>query len=89
VAVRIDLDRVPVQAGAERIAAAVGRAPGWFAAAGGEDYELVCALPRADLEASELELYEVGEIEAGPAGEIRFTGAGSEDPPRGFDHLLA
>ena len=88
VAVRIDLDRVPVQAGAERIAASVGRAPGWFAAAGGEDYELVCALPRRDFEASELELYEVGEIEDGPAGEIRFTGAGTEDPPRGFDHLL-
>jgi thiamine-monophosphate kinase len=89
VAVRIDLDRVPVQAGAGTIAAAVGREPGWFAAAGGEDYELVCALPRAAYEACELELFEVGEIEDGPAGSIRFTGAGSDDPPRGFDHLLA
>ena len=89
VAVRIDLDRVPVQAGAERVAEAVGRPPGWFAAAGGEDYELVCALPREAFETSEVELYEVGAIEDGPAGEIRFTGAGAEDPPRGFDHLLA
>jgi len=89
VAVRIDLDRVPVQAGAERIAQAVGRAPGWFAAAGGEDYELVCALPRAAFELSELDLWEVGEIVDGPAGEIGFTGAGSDDPPRGFDHLLS
>lgn len=89
VAVRIDLDRVPVQAGAERVAQAVERAPGWFAAAGGEDYELVCALPRDALRESELELYEVGVIEAGPPGEIRFTGAGAEDPPHGFDHLLA
>ena len=88
VAVQIDLDRVPVQAGAERIAAAVGRAPGWFAAAGGEDYELVCALPRAAFDASELDLYEVGAIVDGPAGEIGFAGAGSDDPPRGFDHLL-
>jgi thiamine monophosphate kinase len=80
---------VPVQPGAERIARQVGRAPGWFAAAGGEDYELVCALPREALEACELELYEVGEIVAGAAGGIRFTGAGSDDPPRGFDHLLA
>jgi thiamine-monophosphate kinase len=87
--VRIDLDRVPVQAGAERVAQAVGRAPGWFAAAGGEDYELVCALPREALDESGLDLVEVGEIEAGPAGEIRFTGAGAEDPPRGFDHLLS
>jgi thiamine-monophosphate kinase len=89
VAVRIDLDRVPVQAGAERIAEAVGRAPGWFAAAGGEDYELVCALPRAAFEASELDLYEVGAIVDGPAGEISFAGVGSDDPPRGFDHLLS
>jgi thiamine-monophosphate kinase len=89
VAVRIDLDRVPVQAGAERVAEAVGRPPGWFAAAGGEDYELVCALPRAAFDASELDLYEVGAFVDGPAGEIEFTGAGSDDPPRGFDHLLS
>lgn len=89
VSVRIDLDRVPVQTGAERVAQAGGRTAGWFAAAGGEDYELVCALPRAAFEACELDLYEVGEIEDGPAGEIRFTGAGADDPPRGFDHLLA
>ena len=88
-AVRIDLDRVPVQAGAERVAQAGGRTPGWFAAAGGEDYELVCALPRDAFDGCELDLYEVGEIEAGPAGAIRFTGAGAQDPPRGFDHLLS
>jgi thiamine-monophosphate kinase len=88
VAVHIDLDRVPVQAGAGTVAALAGRAPGWFAAAGGEDYELVCALPRAAYESCELELVVVGEIEDGPAGSIRFTGEGSDDPPRGFDHLL-
>jgi thiamine-monophosphate kinase len=88
-AVHIDLDRVPVQGGAERIAEKVGRAPGWFAAAGGEDYELVCALPREALDACELELYEVGEIEAGVPGAIRFSGTGAGDPPHGFDHLLA
>jgi thiamine-monophosphate kinase len=88
-AVRIDLDRVPVQTGAERIARALGRAPGWFAAAGGEDYELVCALPRERLGQLGVELIEVGEIEPGAAGSIRFTGAGSDDPPRGFDHLVA
>jgi thiamine-monophosphate kinase len=84
--VRIDLDRVPVAAGAEVVARAIGREPGWFAAAGGEDYELVCALPRAAL--GPYALTEVGEIEAGPAGAIRFTGAGSDDPPRGYDHLV-
>jgi thiamine-monophosphate kinase len=88
-AVRIDLDRVPVQAGVERVARTLGREPGWFAASGGEDYELVTALPRSALAGSDVELYEVGEIEAGPAGTIHFTGAGSDDPPRGYDHLLA
>ncbi|MEO9176863.1 MAG: thiamine-phosphate kinase [Gaiellales bacterium] len=88
-AVRIDLDRVPVQAGVELVARVAGREPGWFAASGGEDYELVTALPRAALAGMDFELYEVGEIEAGPAGAIRFTGAGADDPPRGYDHLLA
>ena len=86
--VRIDLDRVPVAPGADVVARAVLREPGWFAAAGGEDYELVCALPRSALAASGVELIEVGEIEAGPEGAIRFTGAGSDDPPRGYDHLV-
>ena len=88
-AVRIDLDRVPVQAGAERVAQAACRTPGWFAAAGGEDYELVCVMPRDAFDECDLVLYEVGEIEAGAAGEILFTGAGAEDPPHGFDHLLS
>lgn len=88
VAVRIDLDRVPVQAGAEVVARALGREPGRFAASGGEDYELVCALPRPAIAASGVELVEVGAIEDGPAGAIRFSGAGSGDPPRGYDHLL-
>jgi thiamine-monophosphate kinase len=86
-AVRIDLDRVPVQPGAEQVARAVGREPGWFAASGGEDYELVTALPRAALATVAVELIEVGEIEHGAAGAIRFTGGGSDDPPRGYDHL--
>jgi thiamine-monophosphate kinase len=86
--VRIDLDRVPVQAGADTVARAVGRTPGWFAASGGEDYELVCALPGAALERSGLDLIAVGEIEDGAVGTIRFTGDGAHDPPRGYDHLL-
>jgi thiamine monophosphate kinase len=66
----------------------VQREPGWFAAAGGEDYELVCALQRSALAEAGVELIEVGEIETGPEGAIRFTGAGSDDPPRGYDHLV-
>jgi thiamine monophosphate kinase len=78
---------VPVQQGADRVARTVGREPGWFAASGGEDYELVTALPRAALATAGIELIEVGEIEDGAAGAIRFTGGGSDDPPHGYDHL--
>jgi thiamine-monophosphate kinase len=88
-AVRIDLDRVPVQAGVERVARVLGRTPGWFAAAGGEDYELVCALPPDRVAAAGVELHVVGEIVEGTPGSIRFTGSGSDDPPRGYDHLVA
>jgi thiamine-monophosphate kinase len=86
-AVRIDLDRVPVQAGAATVARAAGRTPGWFATAGGEDYELLCALPREAIAATGVPLVEVGVLEGGPPGAIRFGGAGADDPPRGYDHL--
>jgi thiamine-monophosphate kinase len=86
-AARIDLDAVPVQPRAEALAAAVGRTPGWYAAAGGEDYELLVAGPAGALEASGVPLTAVGELVEGPPGGVTFTGAGSEDPPRGYDHL--
>jgi thiamine-monophosphate kinase len=87
-AVHVDLDRVPVQAGAAEVARALGRTPGWFAAAGGEDYELVCALPRDAIAGAGVPLVEVGVLEPGTPGAIRFTGAGANEPPRGYDHLL-
>jgi thiamine-monophosphate kinase len=87
-AVRIDLDAVPAQAGVAAVAAAQGRTAGWFAAAGGEDYELVCAVPPEAIGRAGVPLTVVGELEAGEPGAVRFTGAGSDDPPRGYDHLL-
>jgi thiamine-monophosphate kinase len=87
-AVRIDLDAVPVQAGVAAVAAAQGRSAGWFAASGGEDYELACALPREAIERAGVPLTVVGELVTGEPGAIAFTGAGSDDPPRGYDHLL-
>lgn len=89
VAARIDLDAVPVEAGVEDVAAAAGRSPGWYAAAGGEDYELLVAGRAGELEASGVPLTVVGELTGGAPGQVTFTGAGSEDPPRGFDHLAS
>jgi thiamine-monophosphate kinase len=87
VAVRIDLDAVPVEPGVEHVAAVAGRPPAWYAATGGEDYELLVAGPAGELAGSGVPLTVVGELADGPPGQVTFTGAGSEDPPRGFDHL--
>jgi thiamine monophosphate kinase len=78
---------VPAEAGVEAIAAVEGRTAGWYAAAGGEDYELLVAGPAGALAGSGIPLSVVGELVEGAAGEVTFTGAGSDDPPRGFDHL--
>jgi thiamine-monophosphate kinase len=86
-AAHVDLDAVPVEPGVESVAEAAGRAPGWYAAAGGEDYELLVAAPAAALAGSGVPLTVIGELTDGPAGQVTFTGAGSDDPPRGFDHL--
>ena len=45
VALEIDLDAIPVAAEAEQEAARLGVPPPRFAAEGGEDYELLVALP--------------------------------------------
>ena len=87
VACRIDLDAVPVAAGVAAVAAALGRSAGWFACAGGEDYELLVALSPEAMRRAAIPLTLVGAVEAGPAGAVGFTGSGADDPPRGYDHL--
>jgi thiamine-monophosphate kinase len=66
---RIDLDAVPVAPGVEAVAAAHGDDPRILAATGGEDYELLAAVPPARLEAlrGELDvpLTPVGRLEEG------------------------
>jgi thiamine-monophosphate kinase len=84
---RIDLDQVPAQDGVAAVAASLGKSAGWFAAAGGEDYELLAALDPEDIPLAGLPLTVVGAVEAGLPGQVVFTGAGSDDPPAGFDHL--
>lgn len=93
VGIEIELDRVPLGAGVAAVAAAAGRDPIELAAAGGEDYELLCAIPRAHLEASReavaargVALTEVGRVEPGAAVRLRLPG-GRSVRAAGHDHL--
>ena len=49
VGIEIELDRVPAATGVAEVAAAAGRDPIELVVSGGEDYELLCAIPRAEL----------------------------------------
>jgi thiamine-monophosphate kinase len=83
----IDLDLVPVADGVESVARQLGELPTRFAAAGGEDYELLVAIPEQAIARARAPLLVVGHVTAGEPGRVIFTGEGSDDPPRGFDHL--
>jgi thiamine-monophosphate kinase len=91
--IEIELDRVPVAAGVHEVAAAAGRDPGELIAAGGEDYELLCAVPRGALsqcveavERAGSTLTEIGRFVPGSSVRIRLPG-GRSVPPAGHDHL--
>jgi len=91
---RIDAAALPLAPGVSEVAAAAGRDPLELATAGGEDYELLAALPaerladarRRTREAGEAELTAVGEVVAGAGVEIRLPGGGTL-APAGFDQL--
>jgi thiamine-monophosphate kinase len=94
VALRIDAGSLPLAKGVAEIAAAAGRDPLELAVAGGEDYELLAAVPPASLaetstaigEAAETTLTSIGEVEAGAGVEIRRPGGGRLEA-RGYDHF--
>lgn len=95
VAVEIELERVPVQAGVREVAAAAGLDPWELVAAGGEDYELLVALApdRVDAAASAVaaagsRLSVIGRSAPGEGARMRRPD-GSVDPGHGFDHLRA
>ncbi|HET7444667.1 MAG TPA: thiamine-phosphate kinase [Solirubrobacterales bacterium] len=77
---RIDAAALPLARGVAEIAAAAGRNPLELAASGGEDYELLAALPPQQLsaassaigEAAETMLTPIGEVGAGEGLEIRL-----------------
>jgi thiamine-monophosphate kinase len=91
---RIDAAALPLAKGVAEVAAAAGREPLELAASGGEDYELLAAIPQQNLAeaataigtAAETTLTVVGEIVAGQGAEIRLPG-GALLETRGFDHL--
>jgi len=89
----IDADALPLTAGVAEVADAARRDPLELATSGGEDYELLAALPAerlADavthLEANGTKLTRIGEVLAGEGVEIRLPG-GRTLSPRGFDQL--
>jgi thiamine-monophosphate kinase len=94
VALRLDAAALPLAKGVAEVAAAAGRDPLELAASGGEDYELLAALPASRLdeaaiaigEAAETTLTPVGEVLAGSGVEVRLPGG---EPLRtsGYDQL--
>jgi thiamine-monophosphate kinase len=92
VGLRIDGTALPLGRGVAALAGLEGRDPIELAAAGGEDYELLAALPEEslDLEAIAAEagvrMTRIGEAVEGGGVEIRLPG-GRTLPPAGFDQL--
>jgi thiamine-monophosphate kinase len=93
VGIGIDAGALPLAPGVAEIAAAAGRDPVELATAGGEDYELLAALPPQRLaeaagkvERVGITLTRIGEAHAGEGVEIRRLGGGTV-APAGFDQL--
>lgn len=93
-ALRIDAAALPLAKGVAEVAAAAGLDPLELAAGGGEDYELLAALPPARLaqastaigEAAETLLTPIGEVLSGEGVEIRLPGGGLLKA-QGYDQL--
>lgn len=94
VGLRIEAASLPLAAGVAEVAAAASRDALELATSGGEDYELLAALPAERLSAavanvagqSETRLTQIGEVVAGEGVEIRLPDGGLLKPA-GFDQL--
>lgn len=94
VAMRIDASALPIAKGAAEVADAAGLEPLQLAVSGGEDYELLAAIPPERVgeasaglrEATETALTPIGEVEAGEGVEIKLPGGGLLEV-RGHDHF--
>jgi thiamine-monophosphate kinase len=85
---RIDADSLPLAGGVAEIAAAAGEDPVRLAVSGGEDYELLAALPPARLDEASARLDEAGEAPMTPIGAVA-SGEGVEIRLRGGARLEA
>jgi len=91
----LELERLPLAEGVERLARELGLDPKRIAATGGEDYELLCALPPSRLDQARsalgrlgLELSVVGRvIDGAPGVEFRDRN-GKVLALRGYEHRL-
>ncbi len=93
VGLRIELSRVPIQSGVQALAGVAGVDPMDLATAGGEDYELLAAVPQARLaEAAAAvatagsRLTAIGDVVDEPGVEMRDPD-GNLRKPGGFDHF--
>jgi thiamine-monophosphate kinase len=94
VALKIEAESLPLARGVTEIAAAAGLDPLELAASGGEDYELLAALPPDRLEATstsvdaagETRLTPIGEVGAGEGVELRLPAGGLLEI-LGYDHF--
>ena len=81
----IDIDAVPFPAGLDRVAAALGEDPALFAATGGEDYQLLAAIPPGT--GREPHLAVVGRLLAGDPGVVALRDGRDVTPARlGWEH---
>jgi thiamine-monophosphate kinase len=91
VSLEINLDAVPIAPEVAPEAERLGTAPQQFAAEGGEDFELLAALPpRFDAAAAfarecGIELTPIGAV--GEGSGVRFLLEGRETSLKGFDHF--
>jgi thiamine-monophosphate kinase len=93
VGLRVEGEALPLSPGVPEVAEAAGLDPLQFASSGGEDYELLAALPAQQLQeasaavaAAGTTLTPIGEVVAGEGIEIRRPGGGLVEPA-GFDQL--
>jgi thiamine-monophosphate kinase len=94
VALEIEVGSLPLAKGVAEAAARSGRDPLQLAVAGGEDYELLAALPADALgeaslrmgEAAETTLTPIGRVASGAGVELRLPGGGRLEAA-GYDHL--
>jgi thiamine-monophosphate kinase len=94
VGLRIEAEALPLAAGLREVATAIERDPIELAAGGGEDYELLAAIPAERIDeatsavrdAEGVALTRIGEVVAGEGVEIRLPD-GRLLEPEGFDQL--